>query len=133
MSFKIPVSLWKIVDKPVNSYGSNVMHFAIDFLGLFHRNFDLLFSADTQKIFAITDRVKFSNSASSVSIVRDNFTNLLEDRTVNAMERVQWSSGGEYLEEARVIRRYSKNSFPLLVRRKEIDQRDRDKSVPIRA
>lgn len=49
------------------------------------------------------------------------------------MERAQRSSGGEYLEEARVIRRYSKNSFPLLVRRKEIDQRDRDKSVPIRA
>lgn len=79
MSFKIPVSLWKIVDKPVNSYGNNVMHFAIEFLGLFHRNFDLLFSADTQKIFVITDRVRFSDSVSnsSVSIVRDNFTNLV--------------------------------------------------------
>lgn len=113
------------------------MHFAIDFLALFHRNFDLLFSADTQKIFVMTDRVKLSSSASSVSIVRDNFTNMgdfvNEGRTVNAMERGQWSCGGEYLEEARVIRRYSKNSFPLLVRRKEIDQRDRDKSVPIRA
>lgn len=33
--FKNLVNLWKIVDKPVNSYGSNVMQFAIEFLGLF--------------------------------------------------------------------------------------------------